>query len=269
VADRTGGAAQTGATTEWSFTGEQHDATGLEYLRARYYDASTGRFLSQDPMPLLQRYAYANDNPANLVDPSGLFSIKDAAGDLYAVAKQIVDDACWKTHMFCPHPALVWKAGAKAIAAARQYVRSAAAYALGAVGDCAESSECRGWVGTAFIVASLMIPGADVAMVAYGIGLAITTANDVHGCTSGDAFSCGAAVVDIGGVGAMGLKTYFGVTELAVLPTLQGYAPYIALESMSAEATNTMYALSTTRGATAASSGAFGAAGAVRGWIDR
>jgi RHS repeat-associated protein len=45
--------AQTGATTEWSFTGEQHDATGLEYLRARYYDASTGWFLSQDPMPLL------------------------------------------------------------------------------------------------------------------------------------------------------------------------------------------------------------------------
>jgi hypothetical protein len=27
--------------------GEQHDATGLEYLRARYYDASTGRFLSR------------------------------------------------------------------------------------------------------------------------------------------------------------------------------------------------------------------------------
>ncbi len=42
-----------GSTTEWSFTGEQHDATGLEYLRARYYDASTGWFLSQDPMPLL------------------------------------------------------------------------------------------------------------------------------------------------------------------------------------------------------------------------
>lgn len=33
--------------------------TGLEYLRARYYDASTRRFLSQDPLPLLQRYAYA------------------------------------------------------------------------------------------------------------------------------------------------------------------------------------------------------------------
>jgi hypothetical protein len=34
--------ARTGATTEWSYTGEQNDPTGLEYLRARYYDAGTG-----------------------------------------------------------------------------------------------------------------------------------------------------------------------------------------------------------------------------------
>jgi RHS repeat-associated protein len=40
---------QTGATTEFTFTGEQNDPNGLEYLRARYYDNSTGRFLSVDP----------------------------------------------------------------------------------------------------------------------------------------------------------------------------------------------------------------------------
>ena len=28
--------AHTGASTQWSFTGEQNDANGLEYLRARY-----------------------------------------------------------------------------------------------------------------------------------------------------------------------------------------------------------------------------------------
>ena len=42
------------------FTGEQYDAKarkvhqgqpGLYYLRARYYDPSIGRFLSQDPLP--------------------------------------------------------------------------------------------------------------------------------------------------------------------------------------------------------------------------
>ena len=107
---------QTGATTEWSYTGEQNDPTGLEYLRARYYDASTGRFLSQDPMPLLQRYAYANDNPANLVDPSGLDTAKDRFDQLMAAeqavqaaARKILDDPCWLTRAFCKHVALAWK----------------------------------------------------------------------------------------------------------------------------------------------------------------
>jgi RHS repeat-associated protein len=57
---------------EFTFTGEQVDATGLQYLRARYYDAATGRFASRDPLPLMQRYAYAGGNPVNFVDPSGL-----------------------------------------------------------------------------------------------------------------------------------------------------------------------------------------------------
>jgi RHS repeat-associated protein len=57
---------------EFTFTGEQNDGTGLEYLRARYYDPSTGRFLGRDPIPYLQRYAYAGSNPANLTDPTGL-----------------------------------------------------------------------------------------------------------------------------------------------------------------------------------------------------
>ncbi|WP_413788523.1 MULTISPECIES: RHS repeat-associated core domain-containing protein [unclassified Methanoculleus] len=50
------------------FTGEQMDAeTGLLYLRARYYDPETGRFISKDPFagfdtvpPSLNRYAYVD-----------------------------------------------------------------------------------------------------------------------------------------------------------------------------------------------------------------
>jgi uncharacterized protein RhaS with RHS repeats len=43
--------AHSGAATEWSFTGEQVDgATGLQYLRARYYDPAIGRFLSRDSL---------------------------------------------------------------------------------------------------------------------------------------------------------------------------------------------------------------------------
>ena len=56
---------------EFTYAGEQVDASGLQYLRARYYDAATGRFASRDPLPLMQRYAYVGGNPVNLVDPSG------------------------------------------------------------------------------------------------------------------------------------------------------------------------------------------------------
>jgi RHS repeat-associated protein len=65
---------QTGTQpNEFTFTGEQVDTSGLQYLRARYYDAATGRFANRDPLPLVQRYAYVGGNPANLVDPSGEF----------------------------------------------------------------------------------------------------------------------------------------------------------------------------------------------------
>jgi RHS repeat-associated protein len=68
----------TGAT-EYRFTGQQDDpALGLQYLRARYYDSATGRFLSRDPFPGLASmpgtqhpYGYALNNPTNFTDPSG------------------------------------------------------------------------------------------------------------------------------------------------------------------------------------------------------
>ena len=66
--------ARTGTSpNEFTYTGEQVDSSGLQYLRARYYDAATGRFASRDPLPLMQRYAYVGGNPVNLADPKGLF----------------------------------------------------------------------------------------------------------------------------------------------------------------------------------------------------
>lgn len=44
----------------------------LDDLRARYYDPEVGRFLNEDPLPLMQRYTYVGNNPANYVDPRGL-----------------------------------------------------------------------------------------------------------------------------------------------------------------------------------------------------
>ncbi|MFQ6102579.1 MAG: RHS repeat domain-containing protein, partial [Anaerolineae bacterium] len=78
------GAAQPGL----GYTGEWWDAqVGLQYLRARWYDAETGRFTRRDPWkgdtfrPVsLQSYLYANDNPLGYVDPTGAQSIETVLG---------------------------------------------------------------------------------------------------------------------------------------------------------------------------------------------
>jgi RHS repeat-associated protein len=66
----------------YGYTGrEQDSATGLQYNRARYYDPSLGRFLSQDPISFAggdaNLYRYVGNGPTNASDPSGLFPVGD------------------------------------------------------------------------------------------------------------------------------------------------------------------------------------------------
>jgi RHS repeat-associated protein len=58
----------------FSYTGREHDLeTDLMYYRARYYESSTGIFISEDPIKDgLNWTAYVSNNPINNVDPSGL-----------------------------------------------------------------------------------------------------------------------------------------------------------------------------------------------------
>jgi RHS repeat-associated protein len=52
--------------------------TRLYYYRARYYDPSAGRFLSEDPagfIPGVDFYTYVSNSPTNLVDPMGLLQV--------------------------------------------------------------------------------------------------------------------------------------------------------------------------------------------------
>ena len=68
------------------FTGENVDPdTGLVYLRARYYDPATGRFLSKDPSLFVDGanlYVYSRNNSVNLTDPTGTDSWDDLWYDL-------------------------------------------------------------------------------------------------------------------------------------------------------------------------------------------
>ena len=63
----------------YAYSGERYNViSGLQFLRARWYDTDTGRFISEDSYlgtqenPLSRnRYIYTANNPVNYVDPSG------------------------------------------------------------------------------------------------------------------------------------------------------------------------------------------------------
>ena len=60
-------------TNPFRYCGEYYDAeTGKLYLRARYYEPTIGRFMSEDPAhDGLNWYVYCENNPIKYWDPSG------------------------------------------------------------------------------------------------------------------------------------------------------------------------------------------------------
>jgi RHS repeat-associated protein len=69
--------ASTGTVTNpFQYTGREFDSeTGLYYYRARYYDPTIGRFISEDPVSFFgghNFYHYAGNEPTLFIDPSGL-----------------------------------------------------------------------------------------------------------------------------------------------------------------------------------------------------
>jgi RHS repeat-associated protein len=88
------GAAGVGASgaSLLGFAGELSDASGLIYLRARWYDPGLGRLLSSDPVTgnqiapeTLNRYTYAGSNPAGRTDPTGLCHDPGGSGVRYCI----------------------------------------------------------------------------------------------------------------------------------------------------------------------------------------
>jgi RHS repeat-associated protein len=66
---------------EW---GVMDGGNGLDFMRARFYDASNGRFTQQDPLGMaggLNLYGYVNNNPVQLIDPLGLRTLPQPPKD--------------------------------------------------------------------------------------------------------------------------------------------------------------------------------------------
>lgn len=76
------------------FAGRTYDSqSGLYYLRNRFYDPSSGRFLQRDPIPrqaAIAPYAYADSDPVNGRDPFGLAPV---GSEISAVAGLVSDTA--------------------------------------------------------------------------------------------------------------------------------------------------------------------------------
>ncbi len=94
--------ASTGTTRNpYRYTARDLDSeTGLYYYRARYYDPSSGRFLSEDPLRFgggsPNFFSYVTNNPVNKFDPSGLVVIggnfpPGGASDVILALQQIRD----------------------------------------------------------------------------------------------------------------------------------------------------------------------------------
>ncbi|HFI0151189.1 TPA: HYD1 signature containing ADP-ribosyltransferase family protein [Streptococcus suis] len=86
----------------FAYNGEARDVTGLDYLRARYYDSQAGTFLTEDSYqgeltdPLSQnQYSYVHNNPVNYTDPSGHFikGLIKGAKHLWNGAKKVYNQA--------------------------------------------------------------------------------------------------------------------------------------------------------------------------------
>jgi RHS repeat-associated protein len=107
------------------YSGELYDqATGLQYLRSRWYDPSLGRFIQEDTYqgdtrnPLsLNLFTYVENNPLTNVDPSGHYCVSadgnwahggecDSAGSIY-----LGDDSAWQGREIIHHGVVTGQLG--------------------------------------------------------------------------------------------------------------------------------------------------------------
>jgi RHS repeat-associated protein len=178
---RDGGAGtEGGATTSLEYDSQYTGDVGLLYLRARAYEPATAQFMSSDPIePITQApYFYANDNPLNYYDPSGLFLGIPGTPS----STEIVEGV---SHV----------AGGVALGASVTAIGCAAGLAPTVVGEVV----CGG-IGTVALAAGGVATAADGYLAATGVQSPLPAAFDTFGLGTG--------------IGGSILEGAFGETEL-------------------------------------------------------
>jgi RHS repeat-associated protein len=87
--DSFGNATNGSFSSRYQFTGRELDSlTGLDHYRARSYDPSVGRFISQDPIGFeggdVNLYGYVKNSPVNYTDPDGTQIRSDSRWEPYS-----------------------------------------------------------------------------------------------------------------------------------------------------------------------------------------
>jgi RHS repeat-associated protein len=175
--------------TPFGYAGGYTDPTGLSYLINRYYDPTTGQFLSVDPLvgETDQPYQYTGDDPINDTDPSGQFPcvslhcFTDTVSSGYNTVKGVVTSG-YNTAKGVVTAGASWVGRHKAVAGV----------ALGV---------------TAFVTGGLSLAAEGTAAVALGFGSVATggaaTALDLQSCLNhvGPTAACVASALGLAATG--------------------------------------------------------------------
>jgi len=71
--------------TDYTYTGQKQDGSGLVYMNARYYDPQTGQFISPDTevpdasnLSSYNRFMYGNGNPLRYNDKAKFLELYES-----------------------------------------------------------------------------------------------------------------------------------------------------------------------------------------------
>src|SRR5581483_11516690 len=172
------------AASPFGYAGSYTDPTGLTYNINRYYDSSTGQFLTVDPLVEAtgQPYAYVNGDPVNGVDPLGLgCGIFNPGGCIRGAASAVVGAVGTATY-----------AVAHAANAVLPAVHEIAGDVAGLAGICAAVSSETAVGGVAC---------GSIAVIAGGVNASTGLILNAEGKLSTTSAVLGATSLEVGGLG--------------------------------------------------------------------